>query len=447
MINSLIRWFTVEPIISLLMTITAFVIFGSILTKNKPALDKFWPWVLRFIQASLNTALFLGLLWAFRGILNDNIQTFNSTHGSLSNTSLASAYTIWGRPHIQYELSVDHYNKDQHVPQNSMIGFDGNVSIEINEREKGYALYSGYIIDADFNYQIKNDSDLETEAYFIFPLSPGQTLYNDFKITVDGKDISSELRFSGDNVKWELIMKPQQEISIDIVYQSRGMDYFYYQITTQREIRDFELVLTVDKLPTTLVNYPEGIITPSHMEPTADKKGSILSWELDRSITTAGMGVALLQPDQPGSKVLRVLWNSPYALTLLGTMLGLTLIILGRPIHFLDIALLSAAYTTQFLIMAGLSDSSLGFWGSLVVGALITGTMTYLLYKKISFTLLRNSLYLLVAFFTVGYPLSGLLEDTIQRNNFDTLVNVGLIIYLFSLSLYSRVQEMEQITE
>ena len=36
----------------------------------------------------------------------------------------------------------------------------------------------------------------------------------------------------------------------------------------------------------------------------------------------------------------------------------------GRP-DFLDLALLSAVYSLQFLLMAGLSDTPLAFWGSL----------------------------------------------------------------------------------
>ena len=73
--------------------------------------------------------------------------------------------------------------------------------------------------------------------------------------------------------------------------------------------------------------------------------------------------MALVQPEQPGAKVLRVLLVSPYALTLLGAMLALTMLIWGLQVHFLDLALLSAVYTMQFLLMAAVSDYFFGFWG------------------------------------------------------------------------------------
>lgn len=141
-----------------------------------------------------------------------------------------------------------------------------------------------------------------------------------------------------------------------------------------------------------------------------------------------------------GKRALRVLNNSPYALTLLGTMLALTLLLRGEPVHFLDLALLAGAYCVQFLVMAGVSDYFFGFWGSLVGGALLTGLLTYLLFRKRRSRLLRVLIYALVGFFTVAYPLSGLLTQTTERNSFDSLVQVGLIVYLFGLSLYTRVE-------
>lgn len=464
MLDRIVEWFTVEPTISLLMTIAAIVIFSSALAKAHEPGVSFWPWLRRLLEASIGAILFVGLLWAFRSILNNNNSTFNSTHGSLSEINRQSAYSIWGRPHYQQELSVQHFIEKtvqeeipqadpsqpplykntvvrEEVLQNSITGFIGNVAMTLNEREKGYALYSGYVVDANLQYNIINDSDLTTETDFLFPLSPGQTLYNNFKITMDNQDLSSQLHIGGDVVQWQTTMTPHQQSTIVVVYQSRGMDTFTYQIPTQREIKNFALTLTVDRLPVSLLNYPGSTLTPSEVKPTPDGRGSILSWKLDGAITAAGMGVALQQPEQPGADVLRVLWNSPYALSLLGAMLALTLIIRGQPVRFLDLALIASAYCVQFLIMAATSDWVLGFWGSLILGAAFTGFLTFLLYRKVKSRLLKILIYGLVAFFTVAYPLSGLLTDSTQRNSFEGLVQVGLIVYLFGLSLYTRLEQ------
>lgn len=458
MFNRIAAWFSVEPTLSLLMVITAVVLFGSAIAKKELSTDNFWPWLRRIIEASIGAILFIGLLWAFRAILNNNIDTFQATHGSRTEINRESAYSIWGRPHIQHELTVNHYidvevkeeipREDptaapiyrttierREIPQNSIIGFRGDVSMALTEREKGYALYSGFLIENQYTYHIINDSGDKTEAEFTFPLSPNQTLFKDFKISLDGEDISSKLRFASDQVTWTEVMPAHKQFQIDITYTSRGMDYYYYQIPNQREIKDFILTLSVDRLPVRLLNYPEGVLTPTQIQPTDGGKGSILTWQLDRTITTSGMGIALLQPEQPGENVLRILLNSPYALTLLGTMLALTLIILDEPVRFLDLALLSAVYSVQFLIMAGVSDYFFGFWGSLFLGATLAGLMTFLLFRKLPSKQLRIIIYFLVGFFTLVYPLSGLLEQRIHRDSFNYLVQVGMIIYIFGLSL------------
>jgi hypothetical protein len=121
-------------------------------------------------------------------------------------------------------------------------------------------------------------------------------------------------------------------------------------------------------------------------------------------------------------------------------MLALTLLLRREPVHFLDLALLSAAYCVEFLIMAAISDYMLGFWGSLVVGGLATGALTYVLYRRAPSRLLRSLIYALVGFFAVIYPLSGLITDLNARNAFEGMVQVGLIIYLFALALYWRLE-------
>lgn len=459
MVDRLIHWFSVEPAISVLMVTTAIVLFGSAFRAHRETSGDFWPWMRRIVEATVGALLFIGLVWAFRMILNDNTSTFYSTHGSLSDVSRSSAWSIWGRPHTQVELTVSHSHEVEvkeelpreditqppvyrivtqrkEVPQNSIVAFRGDVHLYLSEREKGYALYSGYTIDVVLEYTVANNSSIRTDATFSFPLADGQTLFENFVVKVDDRDLSTDLLFAPNMVSWVTQMDPYQESQVVITYASRGMDYFYYQIPVQREIKDFVLTLTVDRLPVSLLNYPDGVITPTEIKPTADGRGSILTWKLDRAITIAGMGVALVPPVQPGAQVLRVLVLSPYALTLLGAMLALTMLIWGLQVRFIDLALLSAVYTMQFLLMAAISDYFFGFWGSLLAGAALTLFLAFLLFRKLPSRPLRVVIYILVAFFTLVYPLSGLLTELTHQNAFNLLLQVGLILYITLLSLY-----------
>ena len=77
----------------------------------------------------------------------------------------------------------------------------------------------------------------------------------------------------------------------------------------------------------------------------------------------------------------------------------------------------------------------------LIVGAVLTGALTFLLFRGHSSRMLRTLIYALVAFFTIVYPLSSLLDQVSLRNALDGIVQVGLIVYLFGLTLYTRLGE------
>ena len=96
--NKLVNWVSLEPAVSLLMIVTAVVLFGSAFREYQEGSGAFWPWLRRVIEASVGAVLFVGLLWAFRAVLNDNIATFYSTHGSLSDVSRSSAWSRMSSP-------------------------------------------------------------------------------------------------------------------------------------------------------------------------------------------------------------------------------------------------------------------------------------------------------------------------------------------------------------
>lgn len=61
--------------------------------------------------------------------------------------------------------------------------------------------------------------------------------------------------------------------------------------------------------------------------------------------------------------VRRHLLNSPFALTMLGTMLALTMLILGLSVNLLDLSLLAGLYSVEYLVMAGVQRLLLRFLG------------------------------------------------------------------------------------
>lgn len=460
--NRIDAWFTLQPFIALMMIIAACVLFVlSYKQKSKKEISSFWQWFKIVIESGLQALLFLGLLWAFRAILNTNLVTFKQSHGRVSEVNYTSVQNIWGGAHIQRELAVSHYitrkikeeipreditkppvyreiERRELVEQNSIVGSAITVDLTLNKRQKGSAYYSGFESFFTGTYEIINTSEYVTEAEFYFPLSFSQTMYENILIYDNDREIKESLRVTSSDVYWEKNMQPREKSIITISYKTRGLDYFYYQIPKPRQVNNFSLVVKVDTLPVTDINYPEGCLTPMEISETKGGRGTILKWTLDHSITTAGMGVALPRPEQPGEEIALVLDNSPYALMFLIVTVCLTLLILGENINFIEISLLSAIYCLVFYVMASLSDFLLGFWGSHIIGSLLTLGLTFLLYRKHPSAVLKYLIYSLVGFFTLLYPLSGLIPDFQDSRN--GIVTILIIMYIFFIALYSRVK-------
>jgi hypothetical protein len=452
-------WMTYEPVVGLMMIVAAVVLFIGGYRRGAPG-DGVQVWVRRIVEAAGMAVLFLGLLWAFRAVLNDNASTFRQNHGRVSEANYESLKTIWGGPHVQRELTVRHYRtvvereemwredpslpplyrdvkREVYVDQNSLLSSHGTVDLTLNERRKGSALYNGFDAVFDMTWVVKNESGWTTRAEFGLPLS-GQVLYDELVVQEDGADISRDLRFSSRGIEWVRHLQPGERHVVHVRYATRGVEYFYYQVPERRELKDFVLAMNVHGLAIDDVNYPERCLTPMSVEPSEDGTGTTLTWTLDRSVTTAGMGVALPTPIQPGAKVSLVLRNSPYALMLLVVAVALTLLVRREDASLFDLSLLSATYCVLFLCMASFSDFLLGFWGSLVLGAALTVGMAALLYRRHA---ARVPILALTAFFTLVYPLSGLFPD--HQDAVDGMVAVGLIVYLFLVAIIARMSTVD----
>lgn len=460
MLDGIALWISAKPVMGLLLLMAALAAFGFALRQSRDSSSALWPWLRRIIEASVRAILLFGLIWAFQATLSHHIEAFGSAHDSVISARRRKAEAMWGKPITQDELAVSHFvqvtkqevitPKDpaqpplyrnvperQLVPQNSIIGFRGNVTVTLDEDKTWEARVAVYTINARYEYDIVNRSDSETEAEFAFPLASEQTL-EDFGVTVDDQDWSPHLRFASGSVSWTIKMKPQQQNKIMVTYACKGIDSFFYRVPVQREIKDFVFTLTSSTKAFWVWIEPDNERMHSDYADTNDHRGAILTWKLDRVIMAPRMGIALRGPEDRYGQVKLVLGTGPAALTLLGAMLALTLLIGGQPVRLLDLALVAGACCAQFLLLAGVGDY-VG-WGELLIGgATLTGGVVFFTCRSLPSRLLRILIYVLAGFFGLVYPRWGLYIET-QRNTFEGMLLVGLIVYLFGWSLYTRLR-------
>jgi hypothetical protein len=449
----------------ILTVVTAAILFGSLLARARPASPTFWPWLRRTVEASVGALLFVGTVGAFSWLLAYTSEVFSSIHDAALQSSLSDVRALWGQPVLQRELEVNHFvevvereeipREDPEatpqyrdvkvrklVPQNGIVASRGRVNVQFSEPEKpeqGFALYNTYVLDTRYEYEVVNDSDLETEAEFEFPLSSVLVLYKDFGVTVDGQDISPRLRFSADGVSWTHSMMPGQQVQVVMTYTTRGMESYYYEIPTQREIRNLALTVTLDIGGFYVITKPETEQTRAEVRSHDGK--STIRWQFDGVIMAPSLGVAAYQPKRsyaPYEKITRLLGVGSDVLVLIASVVALTLLIQGEPVRLSRLVLLCAAYCAQPLVLAGLSDG-LGLWGTFALGVLLSGLLVFLVFRDLSSILVRVLLYTIIGFFVLGYPLARFfITDAVQYSSFEIGVWIGLILYLFGFSLYTR---------
>jgi hypothetical protein len=162
---------------------------------------------------------------------------------------------------------------------------------------------------------------------------------------------------------------------------------------------------------------------------------------VDNAIVAPKMGITMFQPSRPYVPYVRthnLLAYGPKGLMLLGVMALLTQMILGEPVRVSTLALVTGAYVAQFLCMDGIGPFFPTVWWPWGLGTGLTCVLSFFILRRHAM-LPRILLQLLVLVFS-AYPLAGLLFLAEQRIRVDTAVQIGLIIYVFGLILYSRIR-------
>ena len=448
-------WILEAPWLMLIMLAGALLVFWWVLRSNDvyAAVNARAKWLSITVQAIVMPLALLLILWGVRVTLARTDLDFSKQHGRVSQVNLESVEKIWGSPHVQRDLLVAHYYmqpvsdevRDElgrivkrtqlqriDVPQNSITSTRGEVTLTRSERKKGSAKYPGFVLQCHFIYRVRNFADRATTADYSFPLSPGQSKFDNFIVLMNGEDQSAHLNLDSEDASWSMPMTPGQENVVDISYTSQGLQRFYYQVSDAREIRDFLLTLNLPDIARKDINYPEGCIPPSTISPTAHGRGSVLSWQLNRALTTRGMGIALPNPAQPGQQVALVLRYAWRGGMLLLVTLAITGIVLGRGFSVLSLALVGGVFSGEFMLLAALCDLFPTFWLPWALTAVVAVVLSFFI---LGGRKTPRPLLLLPIIFMAIYPLLALPEEI--NTSLLTGMDVLTIVYLAILGVMS----------
>jgi hypothetical protein len=386
----------VQPVLALFLGGAMLAVFLAALLVPKPAAEPdtnpglFWTLYRQFSR----------LLWAFtlvaflacalsllRVYLHKTLAAFQHDHGRITEANYNAVQTIWGPEQTQGELQAELFYEEEQteriesedltkpavlrkktvrhvVTTNPFVAARHDVTLRQNPRKKGSALYGGFETACRFTWRLRNPADRDLSALIKFPLPAAGAMYDDLSATLDGRDVLPEMQLKDGVLTLGREVKANESMDLAIAFKSRGMSFWYLQVTEPREIRDFTLTLALPDLPKTRLNYPEGCMTPTAIAPTPDNQGCRLTYRLDHAISSKGMGIALPALPQPGAATNAVLGEVERGWLLTFAMLALGLAVGGMSVTnaVLLSVLFGAASACSYGLLADASDLLFGFW-------------------------------------------------------------------------------------
>jgi hypothetical protein len=323
--------------------------------------------------------------------LDRTLSNFRHNHGRITDVNFHAVRTIWGTEQVQSELGVTMTYEEETteriesedlsrpavlrkktlthtVTANPFLTSRHVVTIKKNPRKKGSAVYAGYETDNRFHYLLRNPADREVKAVLRFPLPSSSAIYNDLTVNLNQTNALGRMRVESGALVLEEKLAAGVTVDFEVSFKSRGLSYWYFQVRESREIRDFELIVNLPDFPQRELNYPEGCMTPTKVEPAGT--GSRLVFQLDRALSNKGMGVAMPKLEQPGEVTAAVLseagkgWVLMFAAVLLGGVLT------NHRWSALTSVMIGSAAAFGFGLLGDISESFLGFWGTAAVIAL-----------------------------------------------------------------------------
>ena len=386
----------IQPVLALFIGSALLAVFLTALLTPRPSTEVearsslLWTLYRQFTRLAWSLALvgfLLATLSLVRVYLHQSVAGFQRTHGRVTEANFNAIQTIWGTSQEQHELHYDLYWEEEvteriesedltkpavlrkkmvrhDITANPFIAGTHQVELRQNARKKGSALYGGYETVCRFTWKLTNPADRDLDSLLKLPLPSATGIYDDLTATLNGKDVLPQIQLKDGALLLNRKVKAHEADEFAISFKSRGMSYWYFQVQEPREIRDFTLILTLPDLAKSHLNFPEGCMTPTDIQPTGNHRGTILTFRLDHAISNKGMGIALPTVAQPGETTKAVLDKIECGWLLIFAMLVLGLTIAGAPHALLASAFFSTAAACGYGLLGDCSDLLFGFWGT-----------------------------------------------------------------------------------
>jgi len=225
------------------------------------------------------------------------------------------------------------------------------VRLGLDYRRKGLLWYSTYRVAFTGAYDVRNDTGDTRELRVAFAFPNKQAVYDDFRVTVDGKEIR-DVHLSDGRVVQKVRLEPGQGAEVGFAYRSQGMDQWWYEFGANvSQVKNFALSMKTDFDG---FDFPQNGISPTAEQRSGE--GWDLRWNYRNLLSGVQIGISVPQKLNPGPWVSRVTLAAPVSLFLFFFLLFVITVRTGVKLHPMNLFFLGAAFFSFHLLLAYLAD-------------------------------------------------------------------------------------------
>ncbi len=222
------------------------------------------------------------------------------------------------------------------------------ADLHLDRRLKGLVWYALYDVGfhGTWTYVHTRPTAGKLELSLRFPDS--EAVYDQFRFAVDGKDHAGTLRPTNGTVLVEIDVQPEQRVTLEVRYASRGMSEWRYSPGSGvSNLEDFQLKMTTDFAE---IDFPRGTMSPSAK--ARERGGWALDWTFRQALTGREIGMIMPNHIQPGELSAALAFSAPISLLFFFLVLFVLSTLRGIDIHPINYLFLGAAFLCFHLLFA-----------------------------------------------------------------------------------------------
>ena len=227
-----------------------------------------------------------------------------------------------------------------------------DVTLDLDHQKKGLLWYDTYGVALRATYRARNPDPVPRTliAHLDFASAEGQ--FDNFLFRVNGRE-APPVEDLSKGVRAGVDVPAGGEVTIELAYDSRGLDSWTYALASNglAQVRDFVLTMRTDF---DRIDFPPGAMSPTDRQRVDD--GWALAWRFESLLTGQQIAMDLPNRVNPGPLAARITFFAPVSLLFFLTVLVILGVMRAQNLHPVNYAFLSAAFFAFHLLLAYLVD-------------------------------------------------------------------------------------------